>query len=65
MDTILEGTVKWFSATRGWGFLTCDGKDYFCHHSNVAGDIGEGDKVTFNTKKTPKGLAAINVIRQK
>lgn len=62
--TLLEGTVKWYSATRGYGFLTCDGKDYFCHHTNIVGDISEGDKVTFDTKQTEKGLSAIKVIKQ-
>ena len=60
------GQVKWFSATKGYGFLTrSDGQDVFVHHSSIEMDgfrkLKEGDKVEFEVKEGPKGLQAANV----
>ena len=61
-----NGTVKWFNESKGFGFITSeDGSDVFVHYSSIAGNgfksLAEGDLVTFETEKGPKGLKAINV----
>jgi CspA family cold shock protein len=62
-----SGTVKWFNETKGFGFITQDngGPDVFCHFSAIQSEgfrtLGEGQKVEFDVKKGPKGLAAENV----
>lgn len=57
------GTVKFFNSDKGFGFITPEdgGKDIFVHQTGVSGRINDGDKVSFDTEETPKGLAAINV----
>jgi CspA family cold shock protein len=62
-----NGTVKWFSDEKGFGFITPDegGKDLFVHHSGIAGDgyrsLGEGSKVTYDSEAGDKGPKAVNV----
>ena len=61
-----EGTVKWFSDRKGFGFIEQEnGDDVFVHHSaiNAAGfkSLQEGDKVTFELEQGQKGPAAANV----
>jgi CspA family cold shock protein len=63
-----NGTVKWFNDSKGFGFLEQEnGEDVFCHFSAIAGDgfksLAEGDRVTFDVVKGPKGLQAANVTR--
>jgi len=63
-----NGTVKWFNDSKGFGFLEPEnGDDVFCHFSAITGDgfksLAEGDKVTFDVVKGPKGLQAANVKR--
>ncbi len=62
-----NGTVKWFSDEKGYGFITPDdvGKDLFVHHTAVVGDgyrsLAEGARVTFDAEAGPKGPQAVNV----
>ena len=63
-----NGTVKWFNDSKGFGFLEQEnGDDVFCHFSAISGDgfksLAEGDSVTFDVVKGPKGLQAANVQR--
>ncbi len=61
-----HGTVKWFSSSKGYGFLTKDsGGDIFVHFSAIQGEgfksLKEGDKVQFEIEETDKGQQAVNV----
>lgn len=62
-----EGTVKWFSDEKGYGFITPDdgGKDLFVHHQGIASDgfrsLAEGAKVSYEAESGPKGPNAKNV----
>ena len=62
-----EGTVKWFSNEKGYGFIRPDdgSEDVFVHHTGIAGDgfksLQEGDKVTYEVTQGRKGLQAENV----
>ncbi|MDJ0829900.1 MAG: cold shock domain-containing protein [Desulfobacterales bacterium] len=61
-----NGTVKWFSDKKGYGFIEQeDGPDVFVHHSGISGDgfktLSEGDWVTFEIEQGQKGPVAVNV----
>ena len=62
------GTVKWFNADKGFGFIVRDDgeKDVFCHHSAIQGEgfkaLEEGAKVEFDVVQGQKGPAAENVV---
>ena len=61
-----EGTVKWFSNEKGFGFISrADGDDVFVHHSSIQMDgyktLSEGQKVEFDITDGPKGKQASNV----
>jgi CspA family cold shock protein len=63
-----NGTVKWFNDSKGFGFLEQEGgEDVFVHFSAIVGDgfksLAEGDRVTFDVTRGPKGLQAANVVR--
>ncbi|EFK59841.1 cold-shock protein [Sphingobacterium spiritivorum] len=57
------GTVKFFNETKGFGFITPqDGSaDVFVHTTGLKNQVREGDEVTYEVERTPKGLNAINV----
>ena len=62
------GTVKWFDASKGFGFITPDdgGKDLFVHHSEIrsGGDyatLNDGQKVEYEVGQGQKGPCATNV----
>ncbi len=61
-----KGTVKWFNAAKGFGFISRPGgEDVFVHFKSIKGDgyktLNEGDTVEFEVEKGPKGLQASNV----
>ncbi|OKK11895.1 cold-shock protein [Streptomyces sp. CB00455] len=64
-----RGTVKWFNAEKGFGFIAQDdgGPDVFAHYSAIVGagyrELREGEPVTFDVARSDKGLQAENIIR--
>ncbi len=58
-----KGTVKFFNATKGFGFISEEGtdKDHFVHVSGLIDEINEGDEVEFDLQEGKKGLNAVNV----
>jgi cold shock protein len=65
---VSAGTVKWFNADKGYGFITPDdgGDDLFVHHSEIRTEgyasLDEGQKVEFTVGEGRKGPCATNVI---
>ncbi len=58
-----QGTVKWFNASKGYGFIRREsGEDVFVHYSAIVGEgyrsLEEGARVSFEVRKGPKGLQA-------
>lgn len=61
----MKGTVKWYDAVKGYGFiLSEDNKDLFVHRSGVKDNVfslEEGQSVNFDVKESDRGPVAINV----
>ena len=66
-----KGTVKWFNAEKGYGFISDDngGDDVFVHFSAILVDgyktLAEGQKVTFETEVDPKNSAKLRAVNVK
>jgi CspA family cold shock protein len=63
---MMNGIVKWFSDSKGFGFIEQEeGPDVFVHHTgiNATGfkSLNDGDRVTFDVEQGPKGPSATNV----
>ena len=67
-----KGRVKWFSPSKGYGFLTDEesGKDVFVHYTGIVGadskkfkSLADGAEVTFDTEEGAKGIQACNVVQ--
>jgi CspA family cold shock protein len=67
MSERITGTVKWFDASRGYGFVTREGgTDVFVHQSAIQTEgyrtLAEGQRVEFEVEQGPKGAKASNVV---
>jgi CspA family cold shock protein len=67
MSERIIGTVKWFNASKGYGFIERQGgPDVFVHYSAIQGagyrSLEEGQQVEFSIEQGPKGLQASNVV---
>jgi len=65
---MINGTVKWFNESKGYGFISSEeGDDVFVHYSSIAGNgfksLLEGDSVTFEIEEGEKGPKAVNVVK--
>jgi CspA family cold shock protein len=65
---MLTGTVKWFNEGKGFGFISCEGKDYFVYFKEIECEgfktLKEGATVKFTPSTSEKGLLATKVIPQ-
>ncbi len=64
----MNGTVKWFNAEKGYGFITGeDGKDIFAHYSAIQGEgyksLENGQKVSFDVTQGARGPQAANIVK--
>jgi len=67
MSERVQGTVKWFNAGKGYGFISREsGEDVFVHYSALQSEgyrsLDEGQRVEFTVERGPKGLQASNVV---
>ena len=66
MSERIQGTVKWFNGSKGYGFIQrAEGEDVFVHFNAIVGDgyrnLEEGQRVEFTVTQGQKGLQAENV----
>jgi CspA family cold shock protein len=67
LQYMAQGTVKWFSDEKGYGFISPDdgGEDLFVHHTGIEGSgfktLDEGSKVTYEATQGKKGMQAEKV----
>ena len=71
MNERMTGTVKWFDSSKGYGFIQPEiesVEEVFVHYTAIMDDgfrnLYQGDRVEFSVVDDPRGLQAINVIRQ-
>jgi CspA family cold shock protein len=67
MSEKIQGTVKWFNGSKGFGFIErAEGEDVFVHYNAIIGDgyrnLEEGQRVEFNVVNGQKGLQAADVV---
>ena len=67
MSDTVQGTVKWFNESKGYGFISQDsGPDVFAHHSSIQSSgfrtLEEGQRVEFNVTQGEKGPQASNIV---
>ena len=67
MSDRVQGTVKWFNSTKGYGFIAREGgEDVFVHYSAIQMNgyrtLNEGQRVEFTLEHGPKGLQASDVV---
>ena len=63
-----QGTVKWFNAEKGFGFIsTEEGQDIFAHFSQIQADgfksLEDGQKVSFDVEEGQRGPQAVNIVK--
>lgn len=69
VNQMATGSVKWFSDSKGYGFISGEGvdRDIFVHYTAIQGDgfktLAEGQKVEFELTDGPKGPQAVNVLK--
>ena len=69
MSNGMNGTVKWFNETKGFGFIQPDsGPDVFAHFKEIASSgfktLHEGQRVSFSIVEGQKGPSAVNIVAQ-
>lgn len=61
-----DGVVKWFNSERGYGFIHCEGKDYFVHFKEIRKEgykeLAPNERVRFIPSNSPKGATATGVV---